>query len=150
MDKIVHQSILLQCPAHRAFEMFTRNSDLESWLVELAEVEPVVGGRYELFWQPDDRENNSTIGCKVTAIEHDRCIAFEWRSPKQFKHFANNADPLTHVVVFFIPCGDNTEVHLIHSGWRHSEEWEEARQWQDRAWRIAFEALGKILNPKGQ
>ena len=103
MDKIVHLSVQLQCGPHRAFELFTVNQHLESWLVDVAEVEPVAGGRYELFWEPDDRENNSTLGCKVTAVEPDKFIAFEWRSPKQYKHFANTADPLTHVVVFFIP-----------------------------------------------
>jgi hypothetical protein len=143
MDNIIHHSIVLQCSVNEAFGMFTKNALLESWLVTLADVEPVVGGRYELFWQPDDRENNSTLGCKITAIEGDKFLAFEWRSPKQFKHFANNADPLTHVVVFFLPCGEDTEVHLIHSGWRHSAEWEEARQWQEGAWHVAFEALGK-------
>ena len=92
MDKILHCSVQLRCNTHRAFEMFTINELLESWLVALAEVEPVVGGKYELFWEPDDRENNSTIGCRVTAIEPDKFLSFEWRSPKQSKHFANNAD----------------------------------------------------------
>ena len=146
MDKIIHQSVQLHCDPHRAFEMFTVNQLLESWLVEAAEVEPVPGGKYELFWEPADRENNSTLGCKVTAVEADKFIAFEWRSPKQYKHFANNADPLTHAVVFFIPDPAGTEVHLIHSGWRGSADWEEARQWQNRAWEIAFEKLEKQVN----
>ena len=146
MDKIINHSILLKCPVHKAFDMFTVNELIESWLTKVAEVEPFMGGKYELFWEPDDRENNSTIGCKVTAIENDKFISFEWRSPKQYKHFANNADPLTHVVVFFIPCGENTEVHMIHSGWRSSSEWEEARQWQDRSWGGALKALEDRLN----
>ncbi len=146
MDKIVHHSVRLYCNARRAFEMFTVNHLLESWLVNVAEVEPVVGGKYELFWEPDDRENNSTIGCRVTAIEPDKFISFEWRSPKQYKHFANNADPLTHAVVFFVLAGVNTEIHLIHSGWRSSAEWEEARQWQDRAWGVAFKELERQVN----
>lgn len=146
MDKIIHCSVQLQCDVHRAFEMFTVNHLLESWLVNVAEVEHVVGGKYELFWEPEDRENNSTIGCKLTAIEPNKFLSFEWRSPKQYKHFANNADPLTHVVVFFIPDDEVTEVHLIHSGWRSSSEWEEARQWQDRAWSGAFKELEKKVN----
>lgn len=146
MDKIVHHSVRLHCDARRAFEMFTVNNLLESWLVNLAEVEPVVGGKYELFWEPEDRENNSTIGCKVTAVEPDKFLSFEWRSPKQYKHFANHADPLTHAVVFFVPTSEGTDVHLIHSGWRNSTEWEEARQWQDRAWGAAFAQLGKQVN----
>ncbi len=141
MDKIIYRSIALKCSVHKAFEIFTVNELIETWLTNIADVEPFIGGKYELFWEPDDRENNSTIGCKVTAIENDKFISFEWRSPKQYKHFANNADPLTHVVVFFIPDGENTEIHVIHSGWRSSSEWEEARQWQDRAWTGALKAL---------
>jgi uncharacterized protein YndB with AHSA1/START domain len=146
MDKIIHRSIKLNCNSQRAYRFFTDNRSLESWLVTLAEVEPVVGGKYELFWEPDDRENNSTLGCKVTALEPHQLIAFEWRSPKQYKHFANNADPLTHVVVSFYPDGEWTTVHLVHSGWRGTSEWEEARQWQDRAWSVAFSELERKVN----
>ncbi len=146
MDKIIHYSIQLHCDPHHAFEMFTVNQLLESWLTTKAEVESVVNGKYELFWDPNDRDNNSTIGCKVTATEVDKFLSFEWRSPKQFKHFANFANPLTHVVVFFIPFNKGTDVHLIHTGWRNSLEWEEARKWQDRAWHIAFQELEKQIN----
>ena len=92
------------------------------------------------------KENNSTIGCRITAIEPDQFLSFEWRSPKQFKHFANQADPLTHVVVLFVPRGESTHVHLIHSGWRGTPEWEEARRWQGQAWSVAFERLEKLVN----
>lgn len=146
MNKVIHQSASLHCNAQRAFALFTNNRSLESWLTSIAEVEPIVGGKYELFWDPSDRENNSTIGCRVTAVEQDRFISFEWRSPKQFKHFANDADPLTHVVVFFTPEEDSTRVTLIHSGWRSSREWEDARQWQSKAWAGAFDQLRNIVN----
>jgi uncharacterized protein YndB with AHSA1/START domain len=144
MDQVIHLSRVFAVDAHHAFEMFTVNAKLQTWLTEVAEVELRVGGRYELFWQPDDRENNSTIGCRITAFEADQFLSFEWRSPKQFKHFANQADPLTHVVVFFIPVEKGTQVHLIHSGWRSSPEWIEAMQWQERAWRVAFDTLEKV------
>ena len=148
MNKIIQVSTLLFCPVHKAFEMFTLNDSLASWLTSIADVEPRPGGKYELFWQPKDLENNSTIGCKITSIVPDKFLSFEWRSPKQYKHFANFTDPLTHVVVFFIPAGDSTEVYLIHSGWRNSAEWEEARQWQEKAWSSAFEQLRKKFESK--
>lgn len=143
MDKIVRLSARLPCDARSAFRLFADARLLESWLAPSAVVEPVAGGTYELFWEPDDRENNSTLGCRVTSVEPDQFISFEWRSPKQFKHFADDADPLTHVVVFFIPAGGGTDVHLIHSGWRRTVEWEEARLWQERAWGVAFAELRK-------
>jgi uncharacterized protein YndB with AHSA1/START domain len=141
MDKIIHLSAKLHCTVPNAFKLFTDNRLLETWLTNVAEVEPFVGGKYELFWNPEDRENDSTIGCKVTACQPDELIAFEWRSPKQFKHFANHADPLTHVLVAFIPIGDWTNLHIIHSGWRSSPEWDTARQWQERAWSLALRTL---------
>ncbi|TKJ29008.1 MAG: hypothetical protein CEE40_10040 [Chloroflexi bacterium B3_Chlor] len=150
MDKIIYQRARLRCDSHRAFEMFTVNGLLESWLTALAEVEPVVGGKYELFWDPGDKEINSTIGCKVTAIERDKFLCFEWKGPAQYQHFMNEADPLTHVVVFFMPREDDsvpsTEAHLIHSGWRGSAEWEEAREWFERAWGAAFKELENQVN----
>lgn len=143
MNKVIHLKATLACEPKEAFAYFTDPKKLVAWLTEAAEVEATVGGRYELFWEPDQREQNSTLGCRVTAIEPNEVLAFEWKSPKQFAAFANAADPLTHVVVAFVPAGEKTVVHLTHSGWRSSAEWEEARAWQERAWRGALDALEK-------
>jgi uncharacterized protein YndB with AHSA1/START domain len=142
MNRIIHHSVKLDCDSRRAFEMFTDNRLLETWLAQAADVEPRPGGRYELFWDPADRQNDSTQGCKVTAVEPGQFIAFEWKGPRQFKHFMNNANPLTHVVVFFIPeQSGGTNLHLIHSGWRDTPEWEEAREWFERSWAMALRSL---------
>ncbi|MFT5086614.1 MAG: hypothetical protein ACI906_005039 [Candidatus Latescibacterota bacterium] len=146
MKQIFHLIASLYTTPNEAFAYFTHNEHLESWLVEVAEVEPRAMGKYELFWQPDDRENNSTIGCKVTSITPNQLLAFDWKSPKQFKAFANSADPLTHVVVAFIQSGDSTDIHLVHSGWRDTPEWQEAREWQEKAWRVALDRLVQKVN----
>lgn len=142
-DKIIHCSVTLNCSPERAFDLFTENHMLESWLSISANVQPVVSGKYELFWDINDRENNSTIGCKLTAIVKNEFLSFEWKSPKQFSHFANSANPLTHVTVFFIPKAKSTIIHLVHSGWRSTGEWENARLWQEKAWESAFSKLAK-------
>lgn len=141
MDKIIYHSISLGCSPHKAFEFFTVNKHLEKWLTEVADVEPKVGGKYELFWNPDDKEDDSTIGCKILAIAQDRFICFEWKGPKQFKHFMNDVRPLTNVVAFFIPSKEGTDVHLLHTGWRDTAESEEARQWFVKAWSKALTEL---------
>jgi len=144
VDRVIHVSGLVAVPPASAFAYFTSPTLLTQWLTAAADVEERVGGKYELFWQPDDRDNNSTIGCRVTALAPGQLLAFQWRSPKQFKSFANTADPLTHVVVTFVSEGSGTRVHLIHSGWRNSPEWEEARAWQEKAWTGAFEELKRV------
>lgn len=143
-DRVIHVAALVAAPPGAAFAYFIKPALLTQWLTAAAEVEERVGGRYELFWQPDDRENNSTIGCRLTVFVPGQLIAFHWRSPKQFKSFANTADPLTHVVVAFLPEGSLTRVHLVHSGWRSSAPWEEARAWQEKAWAGAFEQLRRL------
>ncbi len=147
-DRVIHVEAFVRMPPARAFMYFTDKTLLQSWLTAAADVEPRVGGKYELFWQPDDRENNSTIGCRITAMAPPQVLAFQWRSPKQFKPFANAADPLTHVVVVFVPEGSGTRVHLVHSGWRSGPEWEEARLWQERAWTMACKELERVAAVK--
>jgi uncharacterized protein YndB with AHSA1/START domain len=144
VDNVIHIATLVAATPDGAFAYFTKPARLTQWLTAAAEVEERVGGRYELFWQPDDRENNSTIGCRLTAFVPGQLLAFQWRSPRQFKSFANTADPLTHVVVAFVPEGSATRVHLIHSGWRSGAAWEEARAWQEKAWAGAFEQLQRV------
>jgi uncharacterized protein YndB with AHSA1/START domain len=148
MSKIIHVSALLHCNPNRAFQYFINNDLLSSWLADSADVEPTVGGKYEIFWDPAIVENDGTRGCKVTAIEPGKLLSFDWRGPTMFEQTMNVADPLTHVVVFFIPALDeaSTEVHLVHSGWGSGDEWEQARLWFDNAWRLAFGALETLAN----
>ena len=145
MDRIIYQSTSLKCDPQKAFEMFTVNKHLENWLTQVADVEPKVGGKYELFWNPQDKENDSTIGCKILALHPNKLLSFEWKGPRQFKHFMNAARPLTNVAIFFVPYLEGTEVHLLHTGWRDSVDWEEARQWFDNVWEKALSKLQKYM-----
>lgn len=145
MDKVIHKTLQLPCSQQIAFDLFTDSKKVVRWLAAQADIQPIVGGSYQLFWEPETPEDNSTIGCRITALQAPEFCAFEWKSPKQFKQFANVADPLTHVTVFFLPTRKGTTVHLVHSGWRHTEEWEEARRWQEKAWAMGFMALNQYV-----
>ena len=146
MDKIIKESVTLDCLKDEAFEMFISNSRLESWLTSKADVDPQEGGKYELFWVPDDPENDSTIGCKVLMIDKPDILNFEWKGPKQYSRFMNSVRPLTNVTVIFNEQGKKTHVTLIHTGWRDTDEWEEARQFFIKAWKGAFAQLEKLVN----
>lgn len=140
-DLVIVRQVDLPLPVASSFALFSSATALASWLCRQADVEPCVGGRYALYWDPADPENDSTIGCRVTALDEPRLIAFQWRSPRQFKPFANDADPLTHVVVTFHDLAGATRVTLLHSGWRSSPEWRQAAAWQAVAWDHAMRAL---------
>jgi uncharacterized protein YndB with AHSA1/START domain len=149
MSKIIHQSVSLNCNAVEAFQEFTTAERLTRWLAADAEVEPKVGGKYELFWDVEERDKNSTRGCRITALEPAKLLAFDWKGPEQFQHLMNVAHPLTHVTIFFLPLSEAaTEVRLIHTGWGDTPAWDEARQWFESAWSGAFASLKKQVNER--
>ncbi|MFX1480658.1 MAG: SRPBCC domain-containing protein [Promethearchaeota archaeon] len=151
MEDIIQIREDLSCDIQSAFKFFTENEMLENWLTEKADIEPKFGGKYELFWEPENRENNSTIGCKITGFETNKFISFDWKGPVQFKSFMNCTDPLTHVIVFF--THDNKEqnktiIHLFHTGWRDDPRWKEARNYFENAWLNALQSLKEKIKQK--
>jgi len=151
MQKIIQIVIELNCDVGQAFNFFTINEELESWLPEKAEIEPKVGGKYELFWDPQNREINSTIGCKITSLEKNKFLSFEWKGPEMFQSFMNFCDPLTQVVVVFSSNSADpkkTTLFLFHSGWRDDPDWQKARDYFEKAWSGALTNLKEKLSSK--
>lgn len=144
MENVIHQRTRLAIPAERAFEYFTMKELLESFFTVKAEVEPRVGGKYELNWDPEGPPVQSTIACKITVMEKGRLLAFEWKGPPPHSEVMNEADPLTHVTAAFFPLKvGGSEVHIVHSGWRSGEAWHAARAYFERAWELVLNALAE-------
>lgn len=146
MDKLLLNKVLINCSIEKAFDMFTKNEHLEKWFSVKADVELSIGGKYELFWDPKDLENNSTMGCKILAFDKPNYLNFEWKGAVQHKHFMNNVRPLTNVTVIFSTKGKQTNVTVIHTGWRNTEEWEKALQYFSIAWKSVLVNLKKYVN----
>jgi uncharacterized protein YndB with AHSA1/START domain len=133
----------LKCTPAEAFRQFTDAELLSAWLADRADVEPKLGGKYEIFWtSPPAPPNRGTAGCRVTVFVPAKLLGFDWIGPTMFDDPMNAADPATRVSVSFVAQADgSTEVHLVHTGWGHSPEWDEARLWFERAWNGALTAL---------
>lgn len=149
MDKIITVVAILNCSADQAFNYFSDNLLLTQWLTNKADVELKVGGKYELYWTPDDpdKTNNSTYGCKILSFDKPYYINFEWCGNAEQKSFMNNVRPLTNVTIIFSELeNEKTKVTLLHSGWRQDENWESARQYFIIAWFGALKKLEDLIN----
>lgn len=147
MDPLTY-TMDLAVPRDRVWEAWTRPERLTAWLCLRANVEPVVGGRYELFWNPDPAkpEHDSTIGCRVLSVDRPRLLRFSWRGANEVAAVMNRPDaPVTEVEVRLSPTPDGTRLTLVHSGWADGPDWERARAWFDRAWSGALERLRTTL-----
>ncbi len=142
MRNIIHISETLFCPRESAFAYFTEPVKLCEWLCENAVVELWLGGKYELYWDLDNPEQNSTIGCRITCLQKNELLGFDWKGPVQYAQCMNHVDPLTHVTLFLDAVSDSScTVHLVHTGWRSGADWEEARAYFERVWAQALRCL---------
>jgi uncharacterized protein YndB with AHSA1/START domain len=131
------------------WNLWTDSRKLEQWLTTEANVDSRVGGTYELFWDPTNHNDNSTLGCKVTALISYKLLAFQWRGPVPFADLMNVAPFPTWAYVSFEAVGVNqTVLHFRHSGWGEGERWKSAREWQKNAWTGAFKELENLVNKK--
>ena len=132
----------LNISVEEAWNLWTDERKIEQWLTTKAHVVPKLSGAYELFWDPENPNENSTIGCHITALIPNKLLSFEWKGPVPYADLMNVDPTPTWVQVSFEPLDPSkTIIHFRHSGWRQSARWADARTWQLNAWSRAFQNL---------
>jgi len=135
-------------PPERVWQAMVEPSQAAMWFAALARITAERGGAYELFWQPDAPEHNSTIGCRITAIAPCRYLAFTWRGPDELSAIMNDGDPPpapTHVTITLTPTATGTDVNVLHTGFGNDDGWADAAAWHERSWIACLENLEAML-----
>jgi uncharacterized protein YndB with AHSA1/START domain len=146
----VRESIVVDAPAERVFELFT--DGMGSWWPkdhhilegELAEMvfEPRVGGR--IYDRAAD--GSECAWARVLAYEPPDRVVFSWDIRCDWKIESDRAKT-SEVEVRFIPDGPKrTRVELEHRNLeRHGEGWEQMRDavGSPNGWRVGLEALAR-------
>lgn len=128
-----------------AWHAWTLSDRVTVWFAPEAIVEPKSGGAFELYFIPGNTESMNTRGCRITQFEPPRLLEFTWRGPDQFAGLMNCDDALTRVLVELQPEGSGVRVDVLHSGFGHGPEWQDARQWHQVAWNEALQSLKGAL-----
>ncbi|MCK4593709.1 SRPBCC domain-containing protein [bacterium] len=137
---IEHELELSLSPAE-ALDWFLAPERLTRWLCKKARVEPRVGGRYELFWDPERPEVNSTLGCEVLEYEPGRTLKVSWAGNEEQLEFMEPGS--TTVSVSVEPTDTGCRLRLEHYGFGDCDRWLKAERWFDIAWKNALERLGR-------
>ncbi len=127
---------------------WTEDKSITQWFPPEANIEPKLGGFFELFFDPHNHNHQSTIGCVITSFEPKTQIAFTWKGPNQFANIMNDPSSLTRVIISFLEKLDYVLVKLEHMGWNTGKEWEEARTWHEEQWQIVLNDLKNFLESK--
>jgi len=134
--------LVIEDDVEAVFDAWINPEQLTRWLAPEAKIEPAEGGAYELYWEPERPEVNSTRGCRITEIVPNRELSFSWRGPEEYAEIMKDR---TAVFLRFERCEGGTRLRLVHTGWGSSPEWQEAREWQSEAWREAIDQLKDML-----
>ncbi|MBY0087947.1 MULTISPECIES: SRPBCC family protein [Brevibacillus] len=124
---------------------WTRKERLVQWFAPDATIEPYLGGAYELYFHPANRDQMGTKGCIITHFEPKERLGFTWKGPDEFADTMNHEDALTYVLVTLSEAGGKTQVLVEHFGWKEGEEWEKARGWHEMAWSHVLGSLKSAL-----
>lgn len=120
---------------------WTESDRITEWFAPSAHIEPHLNGKFELYFNPDNKETMSTKGCKIIRFEKPNTLAFEWKGPDPFATVMNQDGELTIVEVTLKSAEGGTMVHLRHSGWKESEAALQAKEWHEKAWEQMLESL---------
>ena len=136
--KIIRKETITTATMEDAWKAWTNVEGVTSFFVPKANIEPVVGGRYELFSTlKSPRGFRGTEGCKVLAIEPLKHLAFEFIAPPQFPNVRRLR---TRVDVTFgeVAKGGVVKLDLAHSGFLEGEEWDEYFEFSDWNWDLVL------------
>lgn len=134
---------IVNAPSSAVWEAWATADGLKSFLAPQANVEPRIGGAYELFFNPAD-ERMSTKGCKLLSYLPGEMISFQWSLPGDV--FPELPKAATWVVVQLRPQeGGRTEVRVTQLGWGTGPIWDRAYTHMQTGWEMAVTMLEQRL-----
>jgi uncharacterized protein YndB with AHSA1/START domain len=137
-SNVIRKETITTATLENAWKAWTTVEGVTSFFIPKANIEPVVGGRYELFSSLKAPKGfQGTEGCKVLAIEPLKHLAFEFIAPPQFPNVRRLR---TRVDVTFgeVAKGGVVKLDLTHSGFLEGEEWDEYFEFSDWNWDLVL------------
>lgn len=151
--RMIEVDAVVSVSPEKAFDFWISADTAKEFFAPRAVIEPKVGGRYEMAFEPDKDPQGrefGTYGCRILTLDRGRHLCFQWRGPPWATEM--NVEPLpTKVDVRFAPAkglASRTHVTLIHSGYGTGANWDKSRAYFERGWRRVldrFEAYTAAL-----
>ena len=146
-DREIDHEVVVNAPKEKVFELWISEEGIKKFFGVKAEIENKVGGKYYVYFHPDDR-GLSSEGVKILRYEPSSFLSFEWRGKPEMVEM--NVEPFpTWVEIEFETAGNNkTKVSLHHYGFGKGGTWDEGYEFFDKAWNQVLENLAAIFTAK--
>jgi uncharacterized protein YndB with AHSA1/START domain len=154
---IVFEAVVDASPA-QVFRLWTTPDKIPNFFAPKAVIEPRLGGKYEMIFDPETDplgDDSGTRGARILRYEPNRALSFEWtgftrtgRNPQGPVAWAEQRDrrPIaTWVDVRFDPVPGHprkTRIRLAEHGFQKGGKWEDAVKYFWRNWALILGRLG--------
>lgn len=135
-ERDILKEVVVGAPRADVWRAWTTVAGAVSFFAPSAHIELEPGGAFEIYFDPDAAPGSrGSEGMRVLSYLPGEMLSFEWNAPPRFAE-ARAGHERTWVVVRLDdePETGATRVRLAHLGWRSGGQWEQVREYFERAW----------------
>jgi uncharacterized protein YndB with AHSA1/START domain len=137
----------LEMPPNEVYRLWTTREGIRTFFAPEIHLDPKVGGRYEIVFDPIKDPEGAKIGshgARILRLVPDREVAFDFTFPP-FGPELNTKPYPTWVEIHLAPvegAPGKTHLRLVHRGWPESETWNRAfEMFRDSNWPLVLSRL---------
>jgi uncharacterized protein YndB with AHSA1/START domain len=136
--RVIRKQTVVSAPQDVVWQTWTTPQGVTSFFAPKSNIEPKMGGLYELFFEPKAPKGfQGTEGCKILAFDPPRSLAFEFIAPPQFPN-VRRIRTRVDVLIVDVLKGGLAKVDLSHSGFVEGEEWDESYDFFSWSWDLVL------------
>jgi uncharacterized protein YndB with AHSA1/START domain len=123
-DRSIDLSTEIQAPPEAVFRALVEADELVRWFPSRAESDPRTGGAFTYDFDFADESQNHTSAGRYRDVQPNEKVSYPWKAPQ---------GP-TEVEFTLRPANGATELRLLHSGWRETDEWTQSMENHRQGW----------------
>ena len=133
MFRKIVTDVLVPANIQKVWDAWTTEEGAKTFFAPECKINLVPGGAYEMYFDLTSPKGlQGGEGCRFLAIQPMEMLSFTWNAPPSMP---NVRYQYTHVTLWFESAPEGTKVSLVHDGWGTGEEWDQAYNYFERAWK---------------
>ena len=138
-NNVIAHKVTINASREQVFNSLVEADGLTGWFLSKAESEAKTGGRFKYSWEFNNAEQNGSQEGAYSEVAAPEKVSYPWQA----------GDTPTKVTFKVKDDGDQTTVHLVHTGFGAANNPEELKEMHDGPWQFYMMNLKNHLENGG-